>query len=219
MRSLVLLLIVVSVTSAAFAQVTTTPITPTPMPQPLPPIFTGYTSSVMDHSGNVLIFDNSYPILLSGVGGAATTLPTVKTHVTVISPDGTMKNRFDYDGSMQVLGVGNNAVYAFVNSFVPATVSPIGGTFTRRLVALHVDGATLPATLPSISLSGNEDVKISVGAAVGAPDVIATVQSLFPPFALVTGPVSVTMHKVQLFTCDGRSFVPNPNNPISTTLQ
>jgi hypothetical protein len=219
MRSLVLLLIVVSMTGAAYAQVATTPNMPTPirLPLPLPPIFTGYTASVIDHSGNVLIFDNSYPLLLSGVGGAATTLPTVMTHVTVISSDGNMNKQFQYDGSMQILGVGNNAVYAFVNSFVPATASPIGGTITRRLVALQFLAGTLPASLPSIDVSGNEDVKLSAGTGAGGSDVFATVQSLFPPVPLGTAPISVTMHTVQLFTFDGLSF----SKPItvSTTLQ
>jgi hypothetical protein len=216
MRSFVLLFIVFSVTIAAYAQVTITPLPVPPLPIPLPPVFSGYSSSVVDHIGNVLIFDNSYPLLLSGVGGAPVTPSPTKTHVTVISSDGQTQNRYDYDGSMQILGVGDKAVYAFVNTFVPTMASPIGRTISRRLVALHVVAGTLPATLPSIDLSGNEDVKLSAGSAIDGTDTIATIQSLFPPF--VAGPTAPanTIHTVRLFTCDGTSFAPNLKNPIST---
>src|SRR5262249_26306918 len=123
----------------------------------------------------------------------------------------------DYDGSMQILGVGVKAVYAFVNGFVPSMTAPIGSTITRRLVALKVDASGLPATLPSIDLSGSEDVKLSAGSATAGTDTIATIQSIFPPIALGTvSPISKSNHTVRLFTCDGTLFVPNPGNPIST---
>jgi hypothetical protein len=212
MRSIILLSIVLSVTTAAYAQTSTGVGTALPMPIPLPPIFSSFSNSVIDHNGNLLIFDNAYPVLV------ATSLSPAKTHVTVISSDGKTQNRFDYDGSMQILGVGENAVYAFVNGFVPSMTAPIGSTVTRRLVALHVDDAgTLPATLPSLELSGNEDVKLSAGGSATAPDTIATIQSIFPPIALGTvSPISTSKHIIRLFTCDGKLFVANPNNPIST---
>ena len=118
---------------------------------------------------------------------------------------------------MQILGVGDNAVYAFVNGFVPSMTAPIGSTITRRLVALRVVAGTLPATLPSIELSGNEDVKLSAGSGAFGTDTIATIQSIFPPIAVGTlSPISKTSHTVRLFTCNGTSFVTNPTNPIST---
>jgi len=217
MRSFVLLFIVFSVTSAAYAQVATPPVPVPPLPIPLPPIFSGYSSSVIDHGGNVLIFDNSYSLVFGGLAGSPMPPPPAKTHVTVISSDGKTQNRYDYDGPMQVLGVGDNAVYAFVNTTVPSMASPIGITFMRHLVALHVLAGTLPATLPSMDLSINEDVKLSAGTGAAGADTIATIQSLFPP-VLVASPttVSTAIHTVRLFTCDGTSFVPNLNNPIST---
>jgi len=214
MRSTVLLSIVLLMTSAAYAQTPTGIGTALPVPIPLPPVFSGFSNSVIDHSGNVLIFDNAYPVLV------ATSLSPAKTHVTVISSDGKTKGRYDYDGSMQILGVGDNAVYAFVNGFVPSMTAPIGSTITRRLVALRVIAGSLPATLPSlpsIELSGNEDVKLSAGSGAAGMDTIATIQSIFLPVVVGTvSPISTTNHTVRLFTCDGTSFVQNPGNPIST---
>jgi hypothetical protein len=214
MRSIVLLSIVLLMTSAAHAQTPAGVGTVLPVPIPLPPIFSGFSNSVIDHTGNVLIFDNGYPVLL------AASLSPAKTHVTVISADGKTQNRYDYDGSMQILGVGDKAVYAFVNGFVPSMTAPIGSTITRRLVALKVDASGgLPATLPSIELSGNEDVKLSAGSGAAGTDTIATIQSIFPPIPLGTvSPISRSNHTVRLFTYDGGTlFVPNPGNPISTT--
>src|SRR5215510_7981350 len=103
MRRFVLLLLVFSVTSAAYPQTPTGGVTVSPLPIPLPPIFSGFSNSVIDHTGNVLIFDSSYPFLISGTV-ARTTTPA-KTHVTVISSDGLTRNGYDYNGSMQILGV------------------------------------------------------------------------------------------------------------------
>jgi hypothetical protein len=215
MRSFVLLFLVFSVTSAAYAQVQTQAGIVSPLPIPLPPIFSGYSNSVIDGTGNLLIFDFNYPLLIGGVAGPATTT-TAKTHITVISSDGLTRNQYDYDGSMQILGVGDKAVYAFQTIFVPITAAPIGSTITRRLVALHVLAGTLPATLPSIDLVGNEDVKLSAGSGAGGVDTIATIQSVFPPVAVVVAPISTALHTVRLFTCDGTSFGPNPKNPVSS---
>jgi hypothetical protein len=204
MRSFVLLFIVFSITSAAYAQVPTGAGTALPLPpMPLPPIFSGFSNSVIDHAGNLLMFDNAYPVLV------ATSLSPAKTHVTVISSDGKTQNRYDYDGSMQILGVGDNAVYAFVSGFVPSMTAAIGSTITRRLVALRVIAGTLPATLPSIDLIGNEDVKLSAGSGANGTDTIATIQSIFPPIAVATvSPISTNNHSVRLLTCDGTSFIP-----------
>jgi hypothetical protein len=74
MRSFVLLFIVFSVTSAAYAQVPTGAGTALPVPpMPLPPIFSGFSNSVIDHTGNLLMFDNAYPVLV------ATSLSPAKT--------------------------------------------------------------------------------------------------------------------------------------------
>src|SRR5262249_16315594 len=107
-------------------------------------------------------------------------------------------------------------VYAFLTAFVPSTTSPVTSTITRRLVALHVIAGTLPATLPSIDLVGNEDVKLSAGSGAAGSDALATIQSVFPPVAGVGSPISTGLHSVRLFTWEGTSFVPNLKNPIST---
>src|SRR5215471_6556701 len=109
MRRFVLIFLVFSVTSAAYPQTPTGAGTVvSPLPIPLPPIFSGFSNSVIDHTGNVLIFDSSYPLLITGTLTRTTT--PAKTHVTVISSDGLTRNGYDYDGSMQILGVGDKAV-------------------------------------------------------------------------------------------------------------
>src|SRR4051812_23283583 len=80
------------------------------IPANLPPLVFP-SNSVMDHDGNLLIFETSV-----GSTILATLQGSVKTHIAVVSSDGKTKNGYDYNGSFQVVGVGQNAVYAIVTS-------------------------------------------------------------------------------------------------------
>jgi hypothetical protein len=194
--------------SAAFGQVTTPGGTTVPLPLPPVPIFSGYSSSVVDSTGNVLIFDNSFAV---PTGVMATF--SAKTHVTVISSDGKTVNGYDYGGTFQIVGVGHNAVYALTNAFVTATTSQIP-TINRQLVALRVVAGTLPTTLPNVDAPMNYDVQLSLGIGIGATDTIAFVSHVLP--LMNATPVATSAHQVLLFIFDGAKFFPNPNNPILT---
>jgi hypothetical protein len=212
MHRLALFFLVFWIASAAFGQVPTSGgmIVPLPLP-PVPlPIFSGFSSSVVDSSGNVLIFDNSFAVPT----GVMTPTFSSKTHITVISSDGKTVNGYDYSGAFQIVGVGHNAVYALVNTFGTATTSQIP-TINRQLFALRVVAGTLPASLPSLDAPMNEDVKLSPGTGIDGTDTIAFVSHVLP-LMMNASPIATSVHQVLLFTCDGAKFFPNPNNPILT---
>jgi hypothetical protein len=209
MKRFSLLFVLLSITSAAFGQVATGIVTP------LPPIAFGFSNSVVDQSGNVLIFDESFPGFM-GLG--STTAPsslTPQTHVIVVSPDGKTINGYTYTGTFQILGVGQNAVYALVNTFSMGTTTtgaPPMPVFTRQLVALHVMPGTwsLPTTLtdlPSINVASNQEVRLSLAVGANMPDTIALVSGssiILPP--LTASPMASMPHMVWRYTCDGLTF-------------
>jgi|SRR5579883_1638867 len=206
MRRLALFLIVFSLASAAHGQVasTGTIAVPVPQPIPLPPIFAGFSNSVLDQSGNVLIFDSSFSLL-------------TKTHVTVISSDGLSENSYDYDGSFQIIGTGRNAAYAVVSTFsTSSSTMPQRVSVSRHLVALRVVAGTLPSTLPSVDVPTTDDVKLSAGSSDNVLDTIAMVSMSVTVVPLMASPVAGHPHQVLLFTSDGLKFFPNSNNPITT---
>src|SRR5579884_1922696 len=100
MRHVALVSIVFALASTAFGQVAGvgTVVVPVPQPFPLPPVFAGFSNTVMDQSGNVLIFDSGYSLPPGVMVGGFST----KTHVTVVSSDGLTKNSYDFDGSFQI---------------------------------------------------------------------------------------------------------------------
>jgi hypothetical protein len=208
MKRFGLFVLLFSMANAAFGQVGTGGVA---IAQPF-----GFSNSVVDQSGNVLIFDEAFPGL---------TLGTTQTHLLVVSADGKTVTGNSYPGTFQILGVGQNGVYALVNSFTFATTS--GGTtatpvFARQLVVLHVVAGTLPATLPSITVGSNQEAKLSLAVGASLPDTIALVSGntfILPPILLgggTTSPVASTPHMVWLYTRDGLKFTPNANNSIST---
>lgn len=217
MRRLMLFFIVLFMASSVYAQSTapTTAGIVVSSPIALPPVPVTYvsTNSIVDAGGNVLIFDN----VLSGIFGAtAASLSTaLPTRVNVISSDGRTANAFSFSGSFQILGVGHDAVYAIVDSLTAGT--NVSLVISRKLVALSVVAGTLPATLPSITLTSNQDVKLSAGAGPGNTDVIAVISGtafLTPSSLLASG--NPSPHVISLYTSDGTTFTANPNNPIST---
>jgi hypothetical protein len=200
------------IASAAFAQVTRTSA----------PVSFGFSNSVVDLNGNVLIFDESF----SGLGTATPTSLTEQTHVIVVSSDGKNVNGYNYNGSFAVLGVGQNAVYALVTTFTLASTTSAGTTtttpvYTRQLVALHVQGGALtPSTnLPLINVASNQDVRLSLAVGVGQPDTIALISGnsvILPPILGIASPVAGTPHMVSLYTYNGGTAFTLTAGPIST---
>jgi hypothetical protein len=217
MRRLALVCTFLFVTTICHAQVIALPpsvATPIPL---TPPVYSTYSNAVFDQKGNLLVFESSYTY--TQVIGL---VPTIKTHVTVITGDGKTKKGFDFDGSFQILGVGRQAVYAIENSYAPiamtlpvpptitgggtgvvvatanagavANLIPVRFSVKRRLVALNVVAGTLPATLPGVDLLGyGGDVKISAAGNDGAPDNLAIIDAPVPvPLAPPTGSGTTT---------------------------
>ncbi len=227
MARTVLLLGLLLVTTAANAQVFPLPLTPPGIATTFAPTF---TNSVIDHNGNVMIFDPSQFYAPSPDQPRVMAFPSPKTHLTVITADGQSKKAFDYDGSLQVIGVGRRAVYAVLATYsvsvspapnpagsptggvATATAGAIAVSVTRKLVALNVVAGTLPSTLPSLSSIGGADVKVSPVGDDGAPDSIAlidSVSSIGPVVSSIFSPA----HAVRLFTFDGAKFS-DPKDPI-----
>ena len=210
MRRLTLLFIVISTAVAGYGQGVGGIVLP---PIAVPPVSVNFdnTNSVIDQNGNTLIFDSVFTGILPVSSASSTPVPT---HVTVISSDGKTVNGYSYPGSFQIVGVGHNAVYAIVGS-VSATASQF--VVRRTLVALRVVAGTLPGTLPSIVVPMNDDVKLSAGTGAGDSDTIALISGaslVFLPSPVTTGPAN-NPHTVLLYTCDGATFTPNLNNPIT----
>jgi len=174
---------------------------------PVPPaaqIPYGFSNSVLDHSGRLIIFDTSYmyPPLPVGSMQPVRFPRTMKTRVTIVGNDPSPKRDVEIDGSFQVIGVGRYAVYAIVSNYAAiamATQAPIAPSFTRRLVAL---GPLFPA-VPSMDLSLQTDVKVSLTGDDGALDSVALIDTAAP-----------NTHTVQLFQSDGKAFTRLTTTPV-----
>jgi len=105
MRRLVVMLVVLFTGGAAYAQVTGSVF---PVPGPIAPVpFFGSSTSVIDHNGNLLVFDiqYSYPTPMPAQPVVQPVIqPVIQTRVTVIAPDGTVKPSVQYPGALQVIG-------------------------------------------------------------------------------------------------------------------
>jgi len=179
---------------------------------PLPPVASipyGFSNSVIDHNGHLIIFDATYTYLpLPVPTGSMSPLPfrfppTMKTRVTIVGTDPTPKRDAEFDGSFYVIGVGRYAVYAIVSTYAPIAVattqaSPVP-SFIRRLVAF---GPLFP-TVVSMDLSPHTDVKVSPVGDDGALDSIALIDTAAP-----------NTHTVQLFQSDGKAFTRVTTTPI-----
>jgi hypothetical protein len=169
MRRLVVMLVVLFVGSVAYAQVGV------PSPGPLPPVPAfGSTTSVIDHNGNVLVFDLLFSAPMAGQ------TPVVKTRVTVVTADGTAKPPVEYAGAFQLIGAGWYAVYATTNAYAytaaPTTIVP-----TRRLVAFNAIAGVLPSILPSVDAPLRADIKLSASRDNTGSDIISFVDPLSDP--------------------------------------
>jgi hypothetical protein len=180
----------------------------------------GYSNSVIDQKGRLLVFDVTYeyPPVPAGVAppGALRFPPTMKTVVTIIDSDGSTKRDSQYSGAFQVVGVGRYAVYAVLTDY-SNTSAPAPTGITRRLVAL---GPSFP-TLPSVDVTGEVQVRVSAVGDDGAPDMIALVDS--PPIPVMLAPMDgisplaatpTRQRTVGMFQSDGTSFKPLTQTPI-----
>lgn len=179
---------------------------------PVPPVASipyGFSNSVIDHNGRLIIFDTTYTYPpLPMPAGSMSPLPfrfppSVKTRVTIVGNDPAPKRDSDVDGFFQVIGVGRYAVYAIVSNYafagVATTQSPIATSLTRRLVAL---GPLFP-TVPSMDLSLQTDVKVSLVGDDSALDSVALIDTAAP-----------NTHTVQLFQSDGKAFTHVTTAPV-----
>ena len=177
MRRLVAILIVLWTGSFGYAHAQITGTIP-PVPIPLPPVsFFGSSTSVLDHNGNLLVFDVQYSL--------PTTMPAqpaIQTRITVIAADGTAKPPVQYPGVFQVIGGGWYAVYATINGYVagPTAVAP-----TRRLVAFNVVAGVPLSPLPYIDTPLRAEIKLSPARDNTASDIISFVDPPSDPRILV----------------------------------
>jgi hypothetical protein len=186
---------------AAMAQVAVAPV-------PVP-ISYGFSNSVIDHNGRVLVFDAmySYPPLLDIQAIPVRFPPIVTTQVTVIATDAKSTQNSQYQGTFQVVGVGRYAVYAIVTNYT-IVANPVQAptSITRQLVAL---GPSFP-TLPSIDVPFDVNIKVSAVGDDGAPDTIALVPNVVTPLlagstgtVLPLPPVPSQPRTVQMYVSDG----------------
>ncbi len=176
---------------------------------PMPPVVSipyGFSNSGLDHNGRLILFDTTYthPPLPAGPlqGMPARFLPNVKTRVTIVGNDPTPKRDAEFDGWFQVIGAGRYAVYAIVSNYTVigmTTQAPTASYLTRRLVAL---GPLFP-TVPSMDLSLQTDVKVSLTGDDGALDSVALIDTAAP-----------NTHTVQMFQSDGKAFTRVTTTPI-----
>jgi hypothetical protein len=207
MRRLVLILIVLSVASAAHAQVISSTLSGL-----IPAPFYGANNSVIDHNGNLLVFDVLYSSSML-IGPVAAS--TMKTRVTVVSPDGTAQPPVEYPGTVQVIGAGWYAVYAILYTYPGASAA---STTTRSLVAFNViDGVPL-SPLPSIPAPTQAAVELSPARDNTAPDLISFVDPrsnslILTPMAGATAPITPRYAQIIKYA-GGASFVPGPRVPL-----
>ncbi|PYS26069.1 MAG: hypothetical protein DMG11_21240 [Acidobacteria bacterium] len=182
MKSIVVLLVILSAVAVGWAQVGSLggisrgpgASIGIPVIQPF-----GLSTSILDSAANLFIFDVSYsysrdPVITTEPQSLLPRITvTAKTHVTVITNTGTPLKPVDFDGNLQVLGAGRQAVYAFSNMYAN------GPTFvaTRRLLALSIAGTALISPVPSVDVPINADVKLAAAADSSAADVISVIDA------------------------------------------
>jgi len=173
MRRLVAMLIVLWAGSFGYAYAQVTGTIP-PIPIPLPPVsFFGSSTSVIDHNGNLLVFDIQY-----SYSATMPAQPAIQTRITVIAADGTVKLPVQYPGAFQVIGAGWYAVYATINAY---TAGPTAIVPTRRVVAFNVVAGVPLTPLTSVDAPLRAEIKLSPARDNTAPDIISFVDPLSDP--------------------------------------
>jgi hypothetical protein len=213
MRRLIVMLIVLWTASVgyAYAQVNA-PVPSVPIPIPLPPVsFFSSSTSVIDHNGNLLVFDIQYSYTTS-----MPAQPVIQTSVTVIGADGTVKPPVQYPGAFQVIGAGSYAIYATINSFTagPTTIAP-----TRRLVAFNIVAGVPLSPLPGVDAPLRAEIKVSAARDNTAPDIISFVDPMSDPRILAptagmpTAPIARRFAQIVKYT-GGTNFAVGTPIPL-----
>lgn len=215
MKRVVLLLLILFSASAANAQVSGTPPGRT-IPMPVPPIapfpFFGPSMSVIDHSGNLLVFDvsSTYPTPVPGAPTILSRFPISKTRLTVIRSNGRKDAQArEFEGTVQIIGAGFFSVYVITNSnTMNVTDGAVSFTTKRRLIAINLDSNTQPTP---IDVPQRADVKLSAAADAQHLDTLSFVDPPANPFIMKpraggTSTSPVAMRFARLITCDGKSF-------------
>ena len=200
MRRLVVMLVVLWIGSGSYSYAQLP--SPAPVPIPLPPVsFFSSTTSVIDHNGNLLVFDIQYSY--------ATLMPVqtvIQTSVTVITADGTVKPPVQYPGALQVVGAGWYGVYAALNAY---TVGPTPITPARRLVAFNVVAGVPLSPLPSVDAPLRAEIKLSPAKDNTASDIISFVDPSADPRILVptagTPTAPIARRFAQIVKYDGKA--------------
>jgi hypothetical protein len=173
---------------------------------PMPPVPFPYGTSVsaIDQFGNLLVFDTVYTYV-APVPGQPVTPSAPMTRITVVpgSGQGTPLTKEYPATTVQILGTGQQAVYAIAYSY---TISNGKLTNTRTLVAIDVGsaGVSLPdkfSGFPPASLLPRGDAKLWRGADSHSPDMISSVD---PP----ANPMSATpvARQARIIKFDGIKF-------------
>jgi hypothetical protein len=186
MKSIVLLLVILSAVSVSYAQiggVLTGPGISTGIPiiQPF-----GVSTSALDSTGNLFVFDVSFsrgtldPTQMSFPRISVTT----KTHVTVITNSGTRLGPVDLEGNLQVLGAGRHALYVLSTTYANGpTVNVQAFAPVRHLMALRIGNTGLVS--PFVEVPINADIRLAAAADSSAPDTISVVDAPANPFVLM----------------------------------
>jgi hypothetical protein len=194
---------------------------------PIAPIFYGFNNSVIDHTGRLLLFDVTYTYSSVPTGQPVVFRypPKANTQVTIIESDGNTKRspQPPFSGAFQVVGVGQQAVYAVVTDYSPITTSAQTPSITRHLKALTPSFPTINVSLPSIDdVPFQAEVKVSASGVAGAPDTIAFVDAVIAPAIL--GPAAtitsmptmpIRQRTVQIYQFDGTAFKLLTTTPIT----
>lgn len=236
MRRVILLLLVLCSSSAAFSQVagTIAPVPPVIMP------YYGPSISVVDHNGNLLVFDVTYSYTAPAANTTILRLvPASKTRLTVIRSNGQPDKPVEFEGAFQVLGAGWYAVYAVSNTYTLSSggggtsggsvVGAIGGgsgvlnnagtmisfTTRRKLIAISTD-PTVHVPDP-LNVPLRSEVKLTSSPDGLAPDTISFVDPQLNPLILApTGQTAapLNLRYAQIITWDGKSPAFAKTDPV-----
>src|SRR5262245_37691267 len=125
--------------------------------------------SLLDGSGNLFVFDFGRSTTGVTITGLRHSFYAPKTRVTVQSPGATENiQTVEYDGALQVIGVGDAAIYAIATVY---TVSGTTVTTTQSLIAIR---STLPAG-PSFSGFPSWSLASPVETRIGPSDYISLI--------------------------------------------
>lgn len=225
MQRAILVILIVFTATAAHAQIVGG-LPPRRLPTIAPVPFFWPSMSVIDSSGNLLIFDVNYkyPVPLPGQPTILSRIPAAKTRLTVVRNNGQKDAPKEFDGAMQIVGAGFYSVYVVTSSYSAITSggTAIGFTTKRQLVAINVESSTQPAP---IDVPPRADVRLAAATDAQHLDTLSFVDPPSNPLILTptvppgsmgpgTAPTvaPIALRFARLITCDGKSF--NATDPV-----